>query len=183
MKTEDEKYNHVLKNNTFWFYNPVFEEQYQTQIVDVLNNLLFNLHEKVKQKGVDKTLFHEVLQKEGGLRAILALNGFSNEQLKRIITLARVVQDTELDKLLNRQQWTKKVKNVGESISEWDTEAIERLVMADENFRTGLINLFFEGQSNLLLSRTLPTFELKKLSIRKLSFEIEPIIDTLVRYK
>jgi len=34
-----------------------------------------------------------------------------------------------------------------------------------------------------LLAQTLPFFELKKLSISKLKFEVPALIDTLVRYK
>jgi len=45
------------------------------------------------------------------------------------------------------------------------------------------VNLFFHGASTQILTETLPPFELRKLSIRKLSFDIEPMIDTLVRYK
>ena len=43
--------------------------------------------------------------------------------------------------------------------------------------------MFFEGSTTPFLSNLLPLFELKKLSISKLNFEIPAMIDTLVRYK
>jgi hypothetical protein len=43
--------------------------------------------------------------------------------------------------------------------------------------------LFFEGSTIPILCKTLPLFEVKKLSISKLRFDIDELIDTLVRYK
>ena len=45
------------------------------------------------------------------------------------------------------------------------------------------MNIFFEGSTIPFLAKTIPLFELKKLSIAKLKFEIPEMIDTLVRYK
>ena len=57
------------------------------------------------------------------------------------------------------------------------------MVKKNECFRQGLINLFFEGSTVPFLAKTLPLFELKKLSISKLSFELPGLIDTIIRYK
>ena len=57
------------------------------------------------------------------------------------------------------------------------------LIKKDEYFRKGIVNLFFEGASIPFLINTIPLFELKKLSISKLKFEIPEMIDTLIRYK
>lgn len=43
--------------------------------------------------------------------------------------------------------------------------------------------MFFEGSNNSFLADTLPLFELKKLNISKISFEVSDLIDTLIRYK
>jgi len=43
--------------------------------------------------------------------------------------------------------------------------------------------VFFEGGTIRFLTETMPLFELKKLSISKLNFDIPAMIDTLVRYK
>jgi hypothetical protein len=45
------------------------------------------------------------------------------------------------------------------------------------------VNIFFEGSTIPIFSKALPLFELKKLSISKLNFEIDALIDTLIRYK
>ena len=50
-------------------------------------------------------------------------------------------------------------------------------------FKKGLINLFFEGASIQFFADTIPLFELKKLSISKLKFEISEMLDSLIRYK
>ena len=57
------------------------------------------------------------------------------------------------------------------------------MIVHNEHFRKGIANIFFEGATVPLLARILPLFELKKLSISKLKFEVPAMIDTLVRYK
>lgn len=116
-----------------------------------------------------------------GLKALLSLNGFSNESLKRLTTFLRIIDDDVLDSLTFKAHWLKPENR--EEIKEWSDATIEKLVRKNQYFRKGLVNLFFEGCSNPLLGRLLPHFELRKLSIDKLSFRPEPMIDTLVRYK
>jgi hypothetical protein len=57
------------------------------------------------------------------------------------------------------------------------------MIITNADFRKGIVNLFFEGASVPFLSKTLPFFELRKLSISKLNFDVPELIDTLVRYK
>lgn len=57
------------------------------------------------------------------------------------------------------------------------------MIRSNEHFRAGIVNLFFEGASVRFLADKLPLFELKKLGITKLQFDVPSLIDTLVRYK
>ena len=58
-----------------------------------------------------------------------------------------------------------------------------KIIKENQSFRKGIVNIFFEGSTIPFLAKTIPLFELKKLSIAKLKFEIPEMIDTLVRYK
>ncbi len=116
-----------------------------------------------------------------GLRALLALTGFSNESLKRLITFIRIVDDPELNQLTNKEKWMTDTDI--ENIKEWSDDKIQKTIKNDANFRSGLVNIFFEGASIPILSNALPLFEVKKLSISKLKFELDALIDTLIRYK
>lgn len=183
LATADDFYQRVLEKNTFYFFDRDFETDYDAGQITTLNAHLAYLLERVIADGVRKLFFDELLQKQNGLRAILALNGFSNEQLNRVITLARVIKDTELDNLLNRDSWGITEKADATDISEWGTSRIERLVRNNSAFRGGLVNLFFEGATNSSIARYLPPFEVKKLTVKKLNFNTDEIVDTLVRYK
>ncbi len=181
MGNDADKFATVLKKNTFYFYNPSFEQRYEAQTLTALSNLLQVVKAQVEQSGIRREYFEGLLTKPNGLKALLALNGFSNESLKRLTTFLRLVDDDALDDLVLKSQWLKPEKR--EELKEWSDAAIERLVRENAHFRRGIVNLFFEGVSNPLLARVLPPFELRKLSIDKLSFRPEPMIDTLVRYK
>jgi hypothetical protein len=122
-----------------------------------------------------------LLEKENGLRALLALTGFANESLKRLITVVRVSDNKELSKLLYKDKWTGDTDT--DNIKEWGDIRVTNLIKNNVYFRKGIVNLFFEGSTTPFLTQTLPLFELKKLSISKLKFEIPAMIDTLVRYK
>ncbi len=136
----------------------------------------------MKTEGLKKSIFENLLaEKENGLRALLALTGFANESLKRLITVVRVAENKELAKLLLKDKWGETEKL--EAVKEWGDSRLENMIKKNEFFRKGLINLFFEGSTVPFLAQTLPLFELKKLSISKLNFEIPAMIDTLVRYK
>jgi len=181
--TAEDFYQRVLDKNTFYYFDREFETEYDLGQITTLNTHLAYLLERVRADGVRKTFFDELLQKNNGLRAILALNGFSNEQLNRVITLARVINDKDLDDLLNRDSWGIKEKAGSTDISEWGTSRIEKLVRSNSAFRGGLVNLFFEGATNSAITSYLPPFEVKKLTVKKLNFKTDEIVDTLVRYK
>ncbi|MCX6163703.1 MAG: DpnII family type II restriction endonuclease [Ignavibacteriae bacterium] len=180
MNTTEKKFKTVINKNTFYFYNPVFEEKYESYI-NSLNETLLNLKNQIDTNGLKKELLIELLLKENGLRALLALTGFSNETLKRLITVIRVSDNKEMSKVLFKEKWCRKEKI--ENIQEWSDSTILKLIKTNLFFRKAIVTLFFEGSSIPFLAQTLPLFELKKLSISKLKFDIPALIDSLVRYK
>lgn len=183
MKSTDEKFKKVIDKNTFYFYNKEFEESYEGY-VNSIKELLLNLKNDIELDGLKKEFFEKlILEKENWLRALLALTGFSNENLKRITTLIRVVDDAELNRILLKEKWFKAEKISEDGIAEWSDSKIMSMIKTDKYFRQGIVNLFFEGATIPFLAKTLPLFELKKLSISKLQYQIPDLIDTLIRYK
>jgi len=178
------KFNTVITKNTFYFYNKEFEEAYEGYVNSIKETLLV-LKNQIQNTGLKKELFEDLIyKKENGLRALLALTGFSNESLKRLITFMRIVDDPELNVLINKDKWITDVEiRDRENIKEWSDSKIQKRVRENEFFRKGLVNIFFEGSTIPIFSNVLPLFELKKLSISKLNFEIDALIDTLIRYK
>ena len=181
MKSIEEKFRTVIEKNTFYFFNPAFEERYEGYLNAIKETLLV-LKNEVETHGLTKELFEQLLaEKENGLIALLALTGFSNEYLKRLVTVIRVVDNPELSKLVLKDKWC--FDESVDDIKEWSDSRIGAMIRGNEHFRKGLVNIFFEGATIPFLSSTIPLFELKKLSISKLKFEVPAIIDTLVRYK
>ena len=180
MNIEVKKFNTVIDKNTFYFYNSEFQEKYEAYI-NTLNETLLVLKNEVETYGLKKEIFEKLLyEKENGLKSILALTGFANESLKRLITVVRVANNKELSKLLYKEKWEYKEQQL---IKEWGDSKINYLIKNNLYFRKGIVNLFFEGSTIPFIANTLPLFEVKKLSISKLKFEISAMIDTLVRYK
>jgi len=176
----EEKYRIVIEKNTFYFYDKEFEETYEGYL-NSLKEVLLILRNRVETEGLKKEIFVDIIRnKENGLRALLALTGFSNEYFKRLITFIRVIDDPELNRLVFKDKWAGTAEG---EISEWGDSRIAKLIKRNEYFAKGIVNLFFEGASVPIMSRALPLFELKKLSIEKLSFKTEAMIDTLIRYK
>ena len=183
MINKENKFRTVIEKNTFYYFNKNFEERYEGYL-NSIKEILLVLKNDLELKGLRKEPFEKILsEKENGLRAILALTGFSNENLKRITTLIRVVEDEELNKLVLKEKWFDKKDISTAGIKEWSDTTIKKMIKENEHFRKGIINLFFEGATIPFLSKTIPLFELKKLSISKLRFEIPEMIDTLIRYK
>ncbi len=181
VKTEDEKFRTVIEKNTFYFFNRKFEEKYEARL-NLIRETLLVLKNEVETKGLNKEMFKRLLtNNENGLVALLTLTGFSNESLKRLITLIRVVDDRPLAELSLKERWHQPEDL--ENITEWSDATIAKRLRDNEYFRAGLVNVFFEGATLPFLASTIPLFELKKLSISKLQFEIPAMIDTLVRYK
>ena len=139
----DKKFKTVIDKNTFYFYNPVFQEKYESHI-NSLNETLLVLKNQVETQGLKQNIFENLLlEKENGLRALLALTGFANESLKRLITVVRVSNNTELSKLLYKEKWIN-VEDTND-IKEWGDSRILNLIKNNEYFRKGIVNLFFEG--------------------------------------
>ena len=181
MKSTQEKFEIVINQNTFYFFNKKFEEKYEGYINSIKEILLF-LKNKIQTDGLRKEFFEDLIsKKENGLRALLALTGFSNEYLKRLTTIIRVVSVPELDKLVFKEHWPKETDT--SDVREWSDGKIASLILENQNFRKGIVNIFFEGATVPFLVNTMPLFELRKLSISKLKFEIPEMIDTLIRYK
>jgi len=182
--TTESKFELVIDKNTFYLYDRDFEEKYEGYISSI-KELLLVLRNKVSTEGLKKDFFFELIRdKKNGLRALLALTGISNEYLKRLITLIRVIDDEELNKLALKDKWQTETEKISESgVSEWSDSKIAGLIKDNENFARGIVNIFFEGSSVPVLTQALPLFELKKLSVEKLEFKIESLVDTLIRYK
>lgn len=181
----EEKFNTIISKNTFYFSNKEFEERYEGY-VNSLRQTLLVLKNRVETDGLRREFFEEMLAtKENGLRALLALTGFSNESLKRLITFIRAKDDTELNTLVYKDRWLSEIPQPQgiEGVKEWTDAQIAKLIKTNEYFRKGLVSLFFEGPTVPILSRGFPLFELKKLDIAKLNFDLEALVDTLIRYK
>jgi len=184
MRNVQEKFNTVITKNTFYFYNREFEEAYEGYVNSIKETLLV-LKNQIQNTGLRKELFEDLIhKKENGLRALLALTGFSNESLKRLITFIRIIDDAELNALIYKEKWMTEAE-IGdkENVKEWTDNKIQKKIQESEPFRKGLVNILFEGSTIPVLSKALPLFELKKLSISKLNFEVDALIDTLIRYK
>lgn len=180
-KSVNDKFLTVIQKNTFYFFNSRFEESYEGYINSLKETLLV-VKNKVETEGLRKEIFEWLLtDKENGLKALLALTGFSNEYLKRLTTIIRIVDNPELNKLIYKEKWYNETSP--DNIQEWSDTTILKNIQKNEYFRKGLVNIFFEGASIPFLANTIPLFELKKLSISKLKFEIPELIDTLIRYK
>jgi len=181
MRTTEEKFKTVIQKNTFYFFNQRFEERYEGYL-NSIKEILLIIKNRVETEGLKKQIFEDMLiNKEYGLRALLALTGFSNEYLKRLTTVIRVVDDPELNELVLKDKWSQDEN--AENIKEWSDKTILNLIRENEYFRKGIVNIFFEGSSIPFLANTIPLFELKKLSISKLKFEVPEMIDSLIRYK
>ena len=180
MRTVDEKFTTVIAKNTFYFINPIFQQNYETHINSLKESLL-TLKNEIQVNGLRKEIFERLLERANGLRALLALTGLSNEYLKRLITIIRIVDDPELVRIVYKDRWCGMV--TPGAITEWGDAKIESLIRTNVHFRKAIVNIFFEGATIPYIANTIPLFELKKLSITKLNFDVDAMIDTVVRYK
>jgi len=180
---EKGKYLRIIEKNTFYIHDEEFEGPYEGYLSSIKTTLLV-LKNTIEDKGLRKEIFVDLIQnKPQGLRALLALTGISNESLKRLITLTRIINNKELNKLTLRDKWFEDAEKPGDEIREWSDETIEKLIKTNPNFAKGIVNIFFEGAALPILLQSLPLFELKKLSLEKLQFKTEALLDTLIRYK
>ena len=132
IRTTENKFQTVIKKNTFYFFNPKFEEDYEGYI-NSLKETLLNVKNRVETEGLKKEIFEDLIsEKENGLRALLALSGFSNEYLKRLTTIIRIVDYPELKKLVYKDKWYN--ESDPENINEWSDSTILRLINKNEYF-------------------------------------------------
>lgn len=142
VKSVDDKFLTVIQKNTFYFFNAKFEENYEGYINSLKETLLI-VKNKVETEGLKKEIFEWLLtEKENGLRALLALTGFSNEYLKRLTTIIRIVDDSELNKLVYKEKWYNKTSP--DNIQEWSDSTILKHIQKNKYFRKGLVNIFLK---------------------------------------
>ncbi len=136
MKSVEEKYSKVIEKNTFYYFDDEFEDTYEKHIFSVKEAILY-LKNEVTNNGCKKEIFVNFLQtkKKIGLKALLVITGFSNESLKRLITVIRIVNDNEINKLVFRENWDDCSEQ--KEVSEWSSDKIAKLVSENLNFRQG----------------------------------------------
>ena len=177
LPNDDEKYRIIHDNNTYYFSNPDYEEQYEGNIVQ-LSESLASLKRLVDTQGLQKELLVDFIQQRNqGLKALLILTGISKENLLRLITFVRIVNDSTLNHALKREDWTNELFE-----KEWTEKQIIKLSRTNRAFAECLATLFLEGATYDILKKTLPLFELQKLRASKFSFNMTDLIDTMVRY-
>lgn len=178
LSTQNKKYNRVIEKNTFFFHYDDFEETYESYVSSLVQLLLL-LKQHVEAEGLTKDVFTSfIVEKQDGLKALLALIGFSDEMLYRLITFVRATDDSELNALVNKADWPEE-----DFTSEWKGPKILSLVRSNRKIAEGLVNLFFEGSTIPFIRDSLPLFEFKKLDLSKLNFTYESLMDTIIRYK
>ncbi len=178
LPSQQQKFKTVLEKNTFYFYNKNFEEYYEGHISSIAQNI-FLLKNKIDLKGLEEEVLLEHITKvENGLDALLTITGFSKESLQRLITFIRVTDDKTLSNLVNKKSWCDE-----DFQSEWSLDKIKSLIKSNEDFARGIVNLFFKGPTIPVIQKVLPLFEFKKLDIKKFSFSVESLVDTIIRYK
>lgn len=181
--SSDDKFNVVILNNTFYFYNDEFEEYYEGHISSIAQNI-FLLKNRIERDGLkESTLVEHIIEIEDGIDAILTITGFSKESLQRLITFIRVVEDKTLHTLVNKSFWPTEDGKEGRNFQEWGLDRIKSLIKNNRKFAEGIVNLFFKGSTIPIIKKVLPLFEFKKLDINKYSFSIDSLIDTIIRYK
>lgn len=62
-------------------------------------------------------------------------------------------------------------------------DKIKSIVKSNEKFAEGFVNQFFRGPTVPVIKKVLPLFEFKKLDIKKFSFSVKSLVDTIIRYK
>ncbi len=145
-----------------------------------LSNLLYILLSEAGRGHIPSELLNETLAKHEGLRAILALNGFPMKTLVKIVHLARTCDDEYLRRTLNFHNWN--VAAVDDIDRVWGPERVKRLTMENAAFRQGIVELLYQGGSLTVLHKNFPPREIKRLSIFRMSFKPQAMIETLVEY-
>lgn len=178
--TNTEKFNIVIKRNTFFFHNEDFENQTEAYISSLSKLLLLLKQELETKKTIEdkKTIITKlIMEKEDGLYAILSLSSISEEFLLRLFTFIRIVDDNELNKLIVKGAFPEQ-----KNYNEWSKQYLFKRIRNNKELASTLVNLLFEGFSVPLLQKVIPLFELKKFNFGKLDFSTENLLDSLVRH-
>ncbi len=176
----NQKFNTIIKKNTFFFCNPEFEEQTEAHISSRASLLILLKQDLENHKTIEAkkaAIVNFITEKKDGLSAILALTSVSEEFLVRLYTFIRSTEDEELAKLVNKAHFPESAE-----FQEWNKVSFFKLLRTNKYITAGFVNLLFEGFSVPLLQNKIPLFELKKLNFTKLDFSPESLIDSLVRY-
>ena len=174
----EEKFDTVISKNTFYFYNEEFEEYYEGHISSIAQNI-FLLKNRIDREGLkESVLLEHIIEIEDGIDAILTVTGFSKESLQRLVTFIRAADDKSLSTLVNKDSWPSE-----DFKTEWSLDKIKSITKTNKKFAEGIVNLFFRGPTVPVIKKVLPLFEFKKLDIKKFSFSIETLVDTIIRYK
>lgn len=178
MKEKKSKFDVVIQYNTFYFRDESSDEEWEKYISSLFQSMLL-LKNDVEQKGLSEEVLLKHIQTENGLDILLALLGFSQENFMRVITFLRVVNDVKLNELVNRKSW----KHLEKDKVEIRFEKLKNELQKNKEFAIGIVNLLIKGATIPILRNALPLFEIKKLDISKLTFNVEALLDTIVRYK
>ena len=170
MDSNEIKFRRVIEKNTFYFFNQKFEEKYEGYL-NSIKEILLLLKNDIEINGLRREPFEKILsERENGLRALLALTGFSNENLKRITSLIRVVNDEELNRLVLKEKWFEKKDKAPEGIKEWSDSTIKKMITKNEFFRKGLVN-FLKALQFHFCQRQYLYSNLKNLVFQSLSLK------------
>ena len=94
------------------------------------------------------------------------------------MTFIRATDDKALSTLVNKDAWPNE-----DFKTEWGLDKIKSLIKTNKKFAEGIVNLFFRGPTVPAIKKVLPLFEFKKIDIKKFSFSIESLVDTIIRYE
>ncbi len=180
LPTDDEKFQTIIKKNTYFSPNNEFLEKYEKGHIEEISKLLIKLNHDLSNR-FDEKIIVDLLRKEKGLESILTLLGISEETLQRIISAIRLSNKPELKELVSLDKW--EINGKSKKFSEVSIETIAKKAIKNENVAIGLKNLFLNGQDNTILKEMLPIMELKKFGKGKFDFSIQSLIDTLIRYR
>ena len=164
----DKKVTEMLVNNTFFLNMRTFNIKFEEDLRSLKNMLL-----EFNDEPTDILNLKKFIQKPNGLLCTLAVVGLSDEMLERILEMAQK-KDSSLKQLINIDNWKKPTTT---------HDMILKHISNDSNMAEGIAKLLIYGNDNETLKQHMPLFELNKLSISKLNFDLDSLLDTILRYK
>lgn len=147
---------------------------------DGLVTMLYNVFFESEGGTISRDIVNGTISTPEGLRAILALNGFSYSTLVEIVHLARFCDDFDLRRTMRYEDWRE--ETLDDADTKWDGKRIKRLILENAEFRAGIVNLFYEGASLSILHKHFRPRVIRRLSSMRMSFKPHRLIETLVDY-